>query len=76
MIRDQVVDGCKSTEPRQKLLAVENLTLDKVRKIARTYELSVTHRLELFGIPSHNVHFGHNDSIALFDRQNLSEVVC
>jgi hypothetical protein len=25
------------------LLAVENLTLDKVRKIARTYELSVTH---------------------------------
>ena len=43
MIRDQVVDGCKSTELRRKLLAVENLTLDKVRKIARTYELSVTH---------------------------------
>jgi hypothetical protein len=34
MIRDQVVDGCKSTELRRKLLAVENLTLDKVRKIA------------------------------------------
>jgi hypothetical protein len=43
MIRDQVLDGCKSTELRRKLLAVENLTLDKVRKIARTYELSVTH---------------------------------
>ena len=43
MIRDQVVDGCNSTELRRKLLAVENLTLDKVRKIARTYELSVTH---------------------------------
>jgi hypothetical protein len=43
MIRDQVVDGCKSTELRRKLLAVENLTLDKVRKIARTYELFVTH---------------------------------
>ena len=27
-IRDQVVDGCKSTELRRKLLAVENLTLD------------------------------------------------
>jgi hypothetical protein len=40
MIRDQVVDGCNSTEQRRKLLAVENLTLDKVRKIARTYELS------------------------------------
>jgi hypothetical protein len=43
MIRDQVVDDCNSTELRRKLLAVENLTLDKVRKIARTYELSVTH---------------------------------
>ena len=42
-MRDQVVDGCNSTKLRRKLLAVENVTLDKVRKIARTYELSVTH---------------------------------
>jgi translation elongation factor P/translation initiation factor 5A len=48
MIRNQVVDGCNSTELRRKLLAVDNLTLDKVRKIARTYELSVTHGSKMY----------------------------
>ena len=43
MIRDQVVDGCDSTDLRRKLLAAENLTLEMIRKIARTYELSVSH---------------------------------
>lgn len=40
-IRDQVVDGCKSSEIRTKLLeAGRGLTLVKVREIAGAYELS------------------------------------
>ena len=43
MIRDQIVDACKSTELRRKFLAAQNLTLEKVQKIGRTYELAVMH---------------------------------
>ena len=43
MIRDQVVDCCRSTDLRKKLLAESDLTLEKVRTISRTYELSSTH---------------------------------
>ena len=43
MIRDQVVNSCCSTKLRKKLLEEETLTLDKVKTIARTYELSETH---------------------------------
>ena len=43
MIRDQVVDGCKSTELRRKLFSVENLTLDKVRK-SDDFNLTTTDR--------------------------------
>ena len=43
MIRDQIVDGCKSTELRRKLLAAQDLTLEKVQRLGRTYELAVTH---------------------------------
>jgi hypothetical protein len=41
MIRDQIVDACKSTELRRKFLAAQDLTLEKVHKIGRTYELAV-----------------------------------
>ena len=30
MIRDQIVDACKSTELRKKVLAAQDLTLEKV----------------------------------------------
>ena len=43
MIRDQVVDCCRSTDLRKKLLAESDLTLEKVRTISRPYELSSTH---------------------------------
>ena len=43
MIRDQIVDACKSTELRRKFLAAQNLTLEKVQKIGRTYERTVMH---------------------------------
>ena len=43
MIRDQIVDACKSTELRRKFLAAQDLTLEKVQKIGRTYELAVMH---------------------------------
>ena len=43
MIRDQIVEACKSTELRRKFLAAQNLTLEKVQKIGRTYELAVMH---------------------------------
>ena len=43
MIRDQIVDACKSTELRRKLFAAQNLTLEEVQKIGRTYELAVMH---------------------------------
>ena len=43
MIREQVVDCCRSTDLRKKLLAESDLTLEKVRTISRTYELSSTH---------------------------------
>jgi hypothetical protein len=42
----------------------EDETIDN---FVRTFHIIYIWRLELFGIPSHNVHFGHNDSIALFD---------
>jgi len=34
-IRDQVIGKCRSTELRRKLLAKENLTLEKVQEVAR-----------------------------------------
>ena len=40
MIRDQVVDCCKSTELRKKLLSESELTLEKIRTVSRTFELS------------------------------------
>jgi hypothetical protein len=43
MIRDQIVHACKSTELRRKCLAAKDLTLEKVQKIGRTYELTVMH---------------------------------
>ena len=43
MIRDQIVEACKSTKLRRKFLATQNLTLEKVQKIGRTYELAVMH---------------------------------
>ena len=43
MIRDQIVDACKSTELRRKFIAAQDLTLEKVLKIGRTYELAVMH---------------------------------
>ena len=43
MIRDQVVDCCRSTDLRKKLLAESDLTIEKVRTISRTYELLSTH---------------------------------
>jgi hypothetical protein len=43
MIRDQIVDACKSTELRRKFLAAQDLTLEKVQQIGRTYELAVMH---------------------------------
>ena len=33
VIRDQIVDGCKSAELRRKLLAAQNLTLEKVQRL-------------------------------------------
>lgn len=42
MNRDQVVDSCLSTDLRKSLLQESNLTLEKVRKISRTYEISDT----------------------------------
>ena len=41
MIRDQIVDACKSTELRRKFLAAQDLTLEKVQKNERTDELAV-----------------------------------
>lgn len=38
MIRDQIVEKCASNTLREKLLAQDELTLDKVLKMARTYE--------------------------------------
>ena len=43
MIRDQVVDCCKSNELRKKLLSESELTLDKIRTVSRTFELSSSH---------------------------------
>ena len=43
MIRDKVVDCCKSTELRKKLLSESELTLDKIRTVSRTFELSRSH---------------------------------
>ncbi|MCG7869746.1 MAG: hypothetical protein JAY74_25675 [Candidatus Thiodiazotropha taylori] len=43
MIRDQVVDCCKSTDLRKKLLSESELTLEKVRTVSRTFELSSSH---------------------------------
>ena len=40
MIRDQVVNSCNSSKLRKKLLEEDNLTLEKVQQISRTYELS------------------------------------
>ena len=37
-IRDQVIDKCRSSELRRKLLAKENLTLEKVQEVARSME--------------------------------------
>ena len=37
-IRDQVIDKCRSSELRRKLLAKENLTLQKVQEVARSME--------------------------------------
>ena len=37
-IRDQVIDKCRSSELRKKLLAKEHLTLQKVQEIARSME--------------------------------------
>jgi hypothetical protein len=33
MIRDQIVDACKSTELRRKFLAAQDLTLKKYKKL-------------------------------------------
>ena len=43
MIRDQVVDCCKSTELRKKLLSESELMLEKIRTVSRTFELSSSH---------------------------------
>ena len=43
MIRDQMVDCRKSTELRKKLLSESELTLDKIRTVSRTFELSRPH---------------------------------
>ena len=43
MIRDKVVNSCNSTKLRKKLLEEEILTLEKVKTISRTFELSDTH---------------------------------
>ena len=43
MIRDQVVNSCNSSKLRKKLLEEDNLTLEHVQQISRTYELSETH---------------------------------
>lgn len=37
VIRDQIVDACKSAELKRKFLAAQNLMLDKVQEIGRTY---------------------------------------
>ena len=37
-IRDQVIDKCRSSELRRKLLAKESLTLQKVQEVARSME--------------------------------------
>ena len=42
MIKDKV-NSCTSTKLRNKLLEEENLTLEKVKTISRTFELSETH---------------------------------
>lgn len=47
MIRDQIIDQCRSTELRKKLLAEANLTLDKAQTIARTFELSESHAKQM-----------------------------
>ncbi|MCG7879290.1 MAG: RNase H-like domain-containing protein, partial [Candidatus Thiodiazotropha endolucinida] len=47
MIRDQVVDCCKSTELRKKLLSEQTLTLERVRTISRTFELSSSHAKQM-----------------------------
>jgi hypothetical protein len=38
-------DACKSTQLRRIFLAAQDLTLEKVQKIGRTYELAVMHSL-------------------------------
>ena len=43
MIRDQVVDCCKSTELRKKLLSESELTLHKIPTVSRMFELSSSH---------------------------------
>ncbi|MES9882797.1 MAG: RNase H-like domain-containing protein [Sedimenticola sp.] len=43
MVRDQIVDNCRSNDLRKKLLSEQNLTLERVQTIARTYELSEVH---------------------------------
>ncbi|MES9903104.1 MAG: hypothetical protein ABW168_10515 [Sedimenticola sp.] len=43
MVRDQVVNTCKSSHLRRKFLEQPELTLDKVQSIARTFDLSETH---------------------------------
>ena len=47
MIRDQVIDCCRSTELRKKLLSEANLTLDRVRTISRIFELSSSHAKQM-----------------------------
>ena len=42
-VGDQVVDCCKSNELRKKLLSESELTLDKIRTVSRTFELSSSH---------------------------------
>ena len=42
MIRDQVVNSCHSSKLQKKLLEEEPLTLDKVKTLSRTFELSET----------------------------------
>ena len=37
-IRDQVIDKCRSSELRKKLLAKEHLSLQKVQEVARSME--------------------------------------
>ena len=43
MIRDQVIEKCKSKDLRKRLLREKELTLDKIQTIARAAELSEMH---------------------------------